>query len=344
LPSAVVFGCGGAVLAREEAALFAATRPAGFILFARNCETPGQVRALTAALRDAAGRPDALVLIDQEGGRVARLRPPHWRLPPAAGTYGRVWRRDPALAVQAAEANASLMGLELIDLGIDVDCAPVLDLGLPETTAAIGDRAFAADPAIVAALGRAVVDGLLAAGVLPVVKHIPGHGRAHADSHRVLPRVETAAETLRESDFAPFRALADAPVGMTAHVAYDALDEGVAATLSRRVVNDHIRGAIGFAGLLLSDDICMGALVGTHGERALAALAAGCDLALHCSGVLADMENVAAFIPPVTPDAAARLEAALQRREAATRPLDRAALLATMAGAGLSGSDDGKGA
>lgn len=337
-----MFGCGGTVLAREEVALFAAIRPAGFILFARNCDAPGQVRALTAALREAAGSPDALVLIDQEGGRVARLRPPHWRLPPAAGAFGRVWRRDPAQAVAAAEANAGLIGLELIDLGIDVDCAPVLDLGLPDTTAAIGDRAFAADPPIVAALGRAVVDGLLAAGVLPVIKHIPGHGRARADSHRVLPRVEASAETLQDSDFVPFRALADAPVGMTAHVAYDALDDGVAATLSRRVVNDHIRGAIGFAGLLLSDDICMGALAGTHGERAIAALDAGCDLALHCSGVLADMQSVAATIPPVTPDAAARLDAALRRRRTATRPLDRAALLATMAQAGLSGSGDRK--
>ena len=338
-----MFGCGGTVLAREEAALFAAIQPAGFILFARNCETPDQVRALTAALRDAAGQPDALVLIDQEGGRVARLRPPHWRLPPAAGAFGRGWRRDPVRAMAAAEANASLMGLDLIALGIDVDCAPVLDLGLPETTAAIGDRAFAADPAIIAALGRAVVDGLLAAGVLPVIKHIPGHGRARADSHRVLPRVEASAQTLQDSDFLPFRALADAPVGMTAHVAYDALDDGVAATLSRCVVNDHIRGAIGFAGLLLSDDICMGALVGTHGERALAALDAGCDLALHCSGVLADMQDVAATIPPVTPDAVARLDAALRRRKAATRPLDRATLLATMSQAGLSGSGDGKG-
>lgn len=339
-----MFGCGGTVLAREESALFAAIRPAGFILFTRNCNAPGQVRALTAALRDAAGSPDALVLIDQEGGRVARLRPPHWRLPPAAGAFGRIWRRDPAQAVAAAEANASLTGLELIDLGIDVDCAPVLDLGLRDTTAVIGDRAFAADPAIVAALGRAVVDGLLAAGVLPVIKHIPGHGRARADSHRVLPRVEASAETLQDSDFVPFRALADAPVGMTAHVAYDALNYGVAATLSRRVVNDHIRGAIGFAGLLLSDDICMGALAGTHGERAVAALDAGCDLALHCSGVLADMQDVAETIPPLTPDAVARLDAALRRRKAATRPLDRAALLATMAKAGLSGSDDGKGA
>ncbi|MGE0255700.1 MAG: beta-N-acetylhexosaminidase [Alphaproteobacteria bacterium] len=341
LPSAVVFGCGGTALTHEEAALFARVRPAGFILFARNCETPAQVRALTAALREAAGVPDALMLIDQEGGRVARLRPPHWRLPPAAAAFGRVWRRDPAMAVEAARASASLMGLELVDLGIDVDCAPVLDLGLPDTTAAIGDRAFAAEPHVVAALGRAVVEGLLAAGVMPVIKHIPGHGRARADSHRVLPAVDAAASLLDASDFVPFRSLADAPAAMTAHVAYAALDDGVAATLSRKVIADYIRGAIGFAGLLISDDICMGALKGTHGERAVAALSAGCDLALHCSGVLSDMQSVADAIPALTPPSASRLTSAKRRRSEATRALDRTLLLATMARAGLAG--DGKG-
>jgi len=338
-----VFGCGGTEAAPEEVAVFAAVRPAGFILFARNCDNPGQVRALTAALREAAGNPDALVLIDQEGGRVARLRPPHWRKPPPAAAFGRVWRHDQRLAVEAARANASLIGLELASLGIDTDCAPVLDLGLPDMTAAIGDRAFAADPEAVAALGRATVDGLLDAGVLPVIKHIPGHGRARADSHRVLPRVDALRDLLEASDFAPFRAMADAPAAMTAHVAYDALDPGIAATLSNRVITHTIRGTIGFDGLLFSDDICMGALAGSHRDRTAAALAAGCDLALHCSGVLAEMEDIAAYIPPLAVGARARLRSALQRRHEAERTLDRAALLSTLARAGLA-DIDGQGA
>ena len=303
-----MFGCGGTVLAREEAALFAAIQPAGFILFARNCETPDQVRALTAALRDAAGQPDALVLIDQEGGRVARLRPPHWRLPPAAGAFGRGWRRDPVRAMAAAEANASLMGLDLIALGIDVDCAPVLDLGLPETTAAIGDRAFAADPAIIAALGRAVVDGLLAAGVLPVIKHIPGHGRATVDSHEALPMVSAPLDLLERTDFVPFKLLADLPWAMTGHVLFGAIDPEACITVSARGVQQVIRGHIGFDGLLLSDDLSMQALGGALGERASRALAAGCDVALHCNGRMDEMVEVAARTGPMTAAAGRRFD------------------------------------
>ena len=313
----------------EERDLFATARPLGFILFGRNCETPDQVRALVADLRAAVGRADAPVLIDQEGGRVARLRPPHWRALPAAARVGAIAGRDPVLAGEAARLCGRLIAADLVSLGIDVDCAPLIDVPVAGADAVIGDRAFASDPALVADLGRAFRNGLEAGGVTPVIKHIPGHGRALVDSHHRLPRVETSLADLRSRDFAPFRALADAPWAMTAHVVYTAIDDRPA-TLSAAVIERVIRGEIGFDGVLISDDLSMNALSGTVAERALAALDAGCDLALHCNGELDEMRTVAAAVPTMSAAARARLE----RAEAARRPpepFDAAAGVARLA-------------
>ena len=267
-PGAVITGCAGQSLSEDERRLFADTDPFGFVLFARNIDTPDQVRALTGAMRAAVGRADAPVLIDQEGGRVARLRPPHWRHPPSAARFGEMARRDPDAAATAAELNGQLIAAELRALGITVDCVPVLDVPGPGMHVVIGDRAYAETADMVARLGRATCDGLLSGGVLPVIKHIPGHGRARADSHAELPVVDAPRAELEAVDFAPFRALADMPWGMTAHVVYGAIDPDRPATTSSSVIAEIIRGWIGFDGLLLSDDLCMAALSGTPGARA----------------------------------------------------------------------------
>ena len=314
-PLAVVFGLAGPRLGEAERRFLAEVRPLGFILFARNCETPDRIRALIADLRACVARDDAPVLIDQEGGRVARLKPPRWRAAPAAARFGVLDARDPGRAAEAARLNARLIAAELAALDITLDCLPVLDLADPEGHDVIGDRAFSHDPETVARLGAAACDGLLADGVLPVVKHMPGHGRARADSHHALPVVDAPLDLLRATDFAPFRALADAPWGMTAHVAYSALDDRPA-TVSRRVIGDIIRGEIGFNGVLVSDDLAMEALSGGPGERAAAALAAGCDIALHCSGELDAMRAVAAAARPLDDAALGRLAAAEARRGA----------------------------
>ncbi|MDJ0945228.1 MAG: beta-N-acetylhexosaminidase [Kiloniellales bacterium] len=304
---AVIYGCEGPALTDWERGFFAAADPLGFVLFARNCVDPEQLRALVAALRATVGREDAPVLIDQEGGRVTRLKPPAWRAAPAAGVFDDLARRDLASACEAAEVNARLLALELRALGIDVDCLPLLDLRLPEGHGIIGDRALGSDPEQVIALGRAVCRGLSAAGVTPVIKHIPGHGRARVDSHEALPQVDAPLAVLRDSDFLPFKALAEAPWGMTAHIVYGAIDPERPATTSPKVIAEIIRGEIGFDGLLLSDDLSMKALSGGLGERARAALAAGCDVALHCNGERAEMEAVAAAVSPLSPAAEARL-------------------------------------
>ena len=288
--------------------------PAGFILFKRNCESPEQVRALVALLRDAVGRPDAPVLIDQEGGRVARLGPPHWRVPPAPALLGALAKIDSSAGERAAWLSARLVAADLYPLGITVNCVPMLDLRFVEASAVIGDRSFGADPHAVIRLGRAVADGLRAGGIVPAIKHMPGHGRATADSHAVLPRVDVSLEALRASDFAPFRALRDTPAGLTAHVCYEALDPERPGTLSRTVIEEAVRGAIGFDGLLVSDDLSMGALTGPIGERARAALAAGCDLALHCNGNRDEMEDVAAAVPRLKGRARERLDLMLASR------------------------------
>ena len=305
--ASVVFGCAGPVLTDWERGLFAEIDPLGFILFARNCVSPEQVRSLVASLRDAVGRAEAPVLIDQEGGRVARLKPPVWRAAPLAARFGDLARQDPERACEAARLNARLLALELRALDIDVDCLPLLDLRRPEGHPAIGDRAFSEDPALVAALGRAVCDGLLAAGVLPVIKHLPGQGRATLDSHAAPPRVATPRAELEASDFLPFRRLSDAPWGMTAHVVYEAVDPERPATTSPAVIAEVIRGHIGFEGLLLSDDLSMRALSGSLEARARAALDAGCDLALHCNGEPEEMTQVARALRPLSAAAEARL-------------------------------------
>jgi beta-N-acetylhexosaminidase len=293
VPRAVILGCEGTALSPAERSFFAESDPLGFILFQRNCGDPDQIRALVAALRDSVGRADAPVLIDQEGGRVARLRPPHWREYPAASRIGALG--DEAAA--AATIVSRLIAEDLAALGISVDCLPVLDLPVPGADAIIGDRAYATSPERVAALGRAACDGLLAGGVLPIVKHVPGHGRATVDSHLACPVVTTPRDVLEASDFAPFHALRDMPWAMTAHVVYAAIDDQRPATLSPRVIAEIIRGFIGFDGVLLSDDLSMQALGGGLGERAAGAVAAGCDVVLHCNGRLGEMREVVAATP-----------------------------------------------
>lgn len=302
-----IFGLSGPTLSESERVFFTDVAPFGFILFARNCETPDQVQALCDDLRGLTGRRDTPVLIDQEGGRVARLQGPHWRHPPPARPFGALWDSDPENACRAALLNGQLIGAELAASGINVDCAPVLDVPVRGSHDIIGDRAFHTDPDAIAALGRRFADGLISAGVLPVVKHIPGHGRARADSHAELPVVEATAAEL-EQDFAPFHALRDFPLAMTAHVLYSALDPTHPATTSKRIIDDVIRGKIGFDGLLMSDDISsnMKALDGNYATRAQASMAAGCDVVLHCDGDLPAMQEVAAALPPLSDQAAIR--------------------------------------
>jgi beta-N-acetylhexosaminidase len=308
---AAVVGVAGGSLEAEERRLIEASNPWGFILFARNCLNPDQVRALVADLRAAVGRPDAPVLIDQEGGRVARLGPPHWPPRPPVRRLGELAERDRDTGREAAWLHARLIAADLVALGIRVDCAPVLDLALPDQTRAIGDRAFAADPELVADLGRAMIEGFLAGGVLPVIKHLPGHGRARRDSHVGLPIVTASAARMARADWLPFRACCQTPLAMTAHVLYPALDPARPATLSRTIIAEVIRGEIGFRGALLSDDLSMAALRGSLGERAAAARAAGCDIALHCNGRLAEMVEVLDAAGPLEGESAARAAAAL---------------------------------
>jgi beta-N-acetylhexosaminidase len=309
MSKAVIFGCAGQALTPDERAFFRDADPLGFILFARNVDTPESTRRLAEELRFSVGRAEAPVLIDQEGGRVARLRPPHWRKAPPARLLGDLYARDPDAGLEAAGLNARLIAADVASVGADVDCLPVLDLGRPETHAAIGDRAFAERPEAVAALGRAAAEGLMGEGVMPVMKHMPGHGRATVDSHLSLPRVDAARETLERTDFLPFRLLADLPWGMTGHLLFPAIDPDNALTVSARGVKEIIRGHIGFDGLLLTDDLSMQALGGTLGERAARGLAAGCDIALHCNGERAEMTDIAACIGPMTPDARRRFKA-----------------------------------
>jgi beta-N-acetylhexosaminidase len=317
-PSAVIFGCAGSSLSANEQAFFRDADPLGFILFQRNCVAPDQVRDFVSALRLAVGRADAPVLIDQEGGRVQRLKPPHWTAyPPPA--------RLAAVSEEAVRLGARLIADDLALLGITVDCLPVLDIPTPGADPIIGDRAYGDQPATVAAFGRAACEGLLAGGVLPVLKHIPGHGRATVDSHLGLPRVETPKALLELSDFVPFRALADMPLAMTAHIVYTAIDAERPATLSRRVVGEVIRSSIGFDGMLLTDDLSMRALGGSFAERAAGALDAGCDAVLHCNGDMAEMTEIAGAVRPLSEMALVRLDRAMSRR-GAPQPIDRRAL------------------
>jgi beta-N-acetylhexosaminidase len=297
----------------DERAFLREREPWGFIIFTRNIDTPAQVRRLTASVRDAVGR-DAPVLVDQEGGRVQRLGPPHWPTYPPGAAYGRLYDRNAAEGIRAAYLGARLIAADLAAVGVDVDCLPIADVPVAGADSVIGDRAYGESAEKVALLARAVADGLLAGGVLPVLKHIPGHGRATADSHGALPIVETDRETLRTTDFAAFRPLSDLPLGMTAHIVYTAIDPIAPATTSVTLVRDVIRDWLGFRGLLMGDDISMGALSGSIEERSRAAITAGCDLVLHCNGELDEMRAVASAVPVLAGEAAARADAALKRR------------------------------
>lgn len=321
---AAVVGIAGPALADTEAVLFRGHPPAGVILFSRNIVDPAQLAALTAALRRVLP-PEAVLMIDQEGGRVARLRPPHWFAHPPAGAIGRAFAACAVTGLRAAWLTGALIGLDCAAAGFDVVCAPVLDLGLPGADAVIGDRAFAKDPESVARLGHAFADGLFSAGIQPVGKHAPGHGRAGADSHAVLPVVES--DDLA-ADLLPFTRNADLPWLMTAHIRYSAWDADQPATHSPRIIAEVIRGRIGFDGVLVSDDLAMGALSGTPAERAQRALAAGCDLALYCPGDEDGTAAVLAACPPLAPAAAERLAAARALAQDRRLALDPAALSA----------------
>ncbi|MDP4025889.1 beta-N-acetylhexosaminidase [Methylobacterium sp. NEAU 140] len=315
---ALILGCAGKTLSAEEAAFFRDVRPWGFILFKRNIGAPDEVRALTRSLRDCLGRAEAPILIDQEGGRVQRMGPPHWPAYPAGRRFGRL----EGAAAAIARLGARLMAHDLAEVGINVDCAPVLDVPAPGSHDIIGDRAYGSSPDTVAEIGRAVAEGLMAGGVLPVMKHMPGHGRAACDSHHGLPVVDAGLDALEADDFRPFRALTDLPMAMSAHVVFTAIDPERPATQSAAVVETIIRGAIGYDGLLMTDDLSMHALTGPFRARAEAAFAAGIDVALHCNGDMAEMRAVVEGTPALAGDAARRAAAALARLDAAGEGID----------------------
>jgi len=320
--SAAILGCAGTTLTAEEAAFFRDVKPWGFILFKRNIADPNQVRALTAALRETVGRADAPILIDQEGGRVARLGAPHWKKYPPGRAYGALVANDPLVAREITRLGARLIAHDLLDLGINVDCVPVLDVPDPQGHEIIGDRAYGDTPEQVATLGRAAAEGLLAGGVLPIIKHIPGHGRAMSDSHLELPVVKAKLAELDARDFAPFRVLSDMPMAMTAHVVYTAIDRNRPATTSRKAIKKIIRESIGFDGLLMSDDLSMKALSGDFKQRAKDSLAAGCDVVLHCNGDMVEMKAVMSGVGRLSSPAKRRVQAVMSRIVKVPEPLD----------------------
>lgn len=310
---ALIVGLAGPRLKDEEREFLSAARPWGAIIFTRNIENPIQLLGIVGEIRESIPHPEAPVLVDQEGGRVQRLGPPGWPAYPAARRIGALHRRDAAAGLEAAGLIGRLIAADLRDVGINVACLPVLDLDLPGADQIIGDRSYGADPVDVAALGRAVAEGLAEGGCMPVIKHVPGHGRAACDSHLALPRVDASAEELGATDFVPFRALRDLPAAMTAHVLYTSIDAERPATVSPRIISEVIRGEIGFGGLLMSDDLSMGALSGPVAARGADAIAAGCDIALHCNGDMAEMRALAQCVPLLEGAAAERAEAALGR-------------------------------
>jgi beta-N-acetylhexosaminidase len=326
---AFITGVTGTELTAAEREFIREQRPWGFILFKRNVATPAQVAALVAELRNVAGAPDAPVLIDQEGGRVQRLGPPHWPVYPPGAVFSTLYDTDSALGLTAARLSSRLIAADLADLGITVDCLPLADVPVAGADAVIGNRAYGTEPAKVAAIARAVTEGLEQGGVLPVLKHIPGHGRATADTHFKLPTLDTSRDELERTDFAAFKPLADLPMAMTAHVVFSAVDPAHPATTSATMIADVIRGAIGFQGLLMSDDVSMNALSGNIAERTRAIFAAGCDMALHCNGNIEEMRAVAGQTPELSGRALERAKAALAARKP-PQPLDRAAARAEL--------------
>jgi beta-N-acetylhexosaminidase len=307
----LILGLAGPELGEAERGFFTELDPAGYILFRRNIVDRAQLRKLTDDLRALAGREALPILIDQEGGRVARMQPPEWPAFPPGRAFDRLYDVAPVSAIEAVRSNARAIALTLAEVGINVDCLPLLDVPVEGADNVIGDRAFATDPSAIIALGRAQIEGLMEGGVLPVMKHIPGHGRATADSHAALPRVDTSADALSATDFVTFRSLNQCPMAMTAHVVYDAIDPQRPATTSPKVIRDVIRGEIGFDGLLMSDDVSMGALSGPISVRTKAALFAGCDVVLHCNGKMEEMKEVAEEAKPLEGAALKRAEHAL---------------------------------
>jgi beta-N-acetylhexosaminidase len=338
---AFITGVSGPELSPAERAFVREERPWGFILFKRNIDTPPQVSALVRELRGAVDRPEAPVLIDQEGGRVQRLGPPHWPVYPAGALFGVLYDIDRALGLSAARLSARLIAADLSDSGVTVDCLPLADVPAPGADAVIGNRAYGAEPKKVAAIARAVTEGLQQGGILPVLKHIPGHGRATADTHLRLPKVDTPLAELKRTDFAAFQPLADLPMAMTAHVVFSALDPAHPATTSATIIEQVIRGMIGFQGLLMSDDVSMNALSGTIAERTQAIFDAGCDVALHCNGKLEEMADVARNTPELSGQALRRAQRALASRrppQAFDRLRARAELDALIERAGTAGA------
>jgi beta-N-acetylhexosaminidase len=338
---AFITGVSGPELTAAEREFIRSERPWGFILFKRNIETPAQVILLVRELREAIGNPEAPVLIDQEGGRVQRLGPPHWPVYPPGAVFGVLYDIDPALGLTAARLSARLMAADLTELGVTVDCLPLADVPVAGADAVIGNRAYGTEPGKVAAIARAVTDGLEQGGILPVLKHIPGHGRATADTHFRLPEVDTSKTELERTDFAAFQPLADLPMAMTAHVVFSALDPAQPATTSATIIRRVIRGVIGFQGLLMSDDVSMNALAGSIAERTRAILTAGCDMVLHCNGKLDEMREVAAETPELSGMALERARRALASRrapQAFDRLAARAELEALVDRAGAAGA------
>jgi beta-N-acetylhexosaminidase len=327
---AFITGVSGLTLTADERAFMREQQPWGFILFKRNVDNPPQVSDLISQLRDSVGRPDAPVLIDQEGGRVQRLGSPHWPVYPPGAAFGTLYDKDRELGLTAARLSAALIAFDLLDLGITVDCLPLADVPVDGADAVIGNRAYGTQPDKVAAIARAVTEGLQQGGVLPVLKHIPGHGRATADTHFRLPVVDTARADLERTDFAAFRPLADLPMAMTAHVVFSAIDPAQPATTSATMIEQVIRGVIGFQGLLMSDDVSMNALAGSIAERTQAIFAAGCDVVLHCNGKLDEMHEVAAETPLLAGRALVRAEAALAARTSPQPGFDRKAARAQL--------------
>jgi len=326
---AFIIGLSGLELSDAEREFIRAERPWGFILFKRNIEAPDQVSKLVQELRSVGGDADAPVLIDQEGGRVQRLGPPHWPVYPPGAVFGALYDIDPRLGLSAARLSSRLIAADLIDLGVTVDCLPLADVPVEGSDAVIGNRAYGTEPGKVAAIARAVTEGLEQGGVLPVLKHIPGHGRATADSHFRLPTIDTAKSELERTDFAAFQPLADLPMAMTAHVVFSALDPVHPATTSATIISEVIRGVIGFQGLLMSDDVSMNALAGSIAERTRAIVNAGCDVVLHCNGKLEEMREVARQTPELTGKPLERAKRALASRKP-PEPFDRQAAWAEL--------------
>jgi beta-N-acetylhexosaminidase len=326
---AFITGVSGLELSAEEREFIRLERPWGFILFKRNVGTPAQVTQLVQELRRAVGEADAPVLIDQEGGRVQRLGPPHWPVYPPGAVFGALYDIDRDAGLSAARLSARLIAADLLETGITVDCLPLADVPVPGADAVIGNRAYGTEPGKVAVIARAVTEGLEQGGVLPVLKHIPGHGRATADTHFKLPEVDTPRAELERTDFAAFQLLADLPMAMTAHVVFSALDTAHPATTSATIIQQVIRGVIGFQGLLMSDDVSMNALAGTIAERTRAIVTAGCDMVLHCNGNLAEMREVARETPVLSGKALDRAKLALASRKA-PQPFDRQAARAEL--------------